>query len=168
MYKHKLKDKNALILLLFPIENRASKNKKNQTIFLLDHRGPSFDCQDINPCYLLQKVPRRVSPVDQVDWDDAKKERCNKYLKLHKLNYTSSDESKLSENESKCDTKRFVTKRLPWEGPRSREIKYLLDLVYRSFNSHVRSFQMQGVVSERFSLRGLSLQMTLNGSLRVV
>ena len=96
-------------------------------------------------------------------WDDAKKERCNKYLKLHKLNYTSSDESKLSESESKCDTKRFVTKRLPWEGPRSREIKYLLDLVYRSFNSHVRNFQMQGVVSERFSLRGLSLQMTLNG-----
>ena len=91
-----------------------------------------------------------------MDWDDAKKECCNKYLKLHKLNYTSSDESKLSENESKCGTKRFVTKRLPWEGPRLREIKYLLDLVYRSFNSHVRNFQMQGVVSERFSLRGLS------------
>ena len=163
MYKHKLKDKNSLILLLFPIENKASKNKENQTIFLLDHWGPSFDCQDINPCYLLQKVPRQVSPVDQMDWDDAKKECCNKYLKLHKLNYTSSDESKFSENESKCDTKSFVTKGLPWEGPRLREIKYLLDLVYRSCNSHVRNFQMQGVVSERFSLRGLSLQMTLNG-----
>ena len=167
MYKHKLKYKNALILLLFPIENRASKNKKNQTIFLLDHRGSSFDCQDINPCYLLQKVPRRVSPLDQVDWDDAKKERCNKYLKLHKLNYTSSDESKLSENESKCDTKRFVTKRLPWEGAKIEGDQIpswpRLQVFYRSFNSHVRNFQMQGVVSERFSLRGLSRQMTLNG-----
>ena len=86
MYKHKLKDKNALILLLFPIENRASKNKKNQTIFLLDHRGPSFDCQDINPCYLLQGV----SPLDQVDWDDAKKGVLQQVFeitqtKLHKL-----------------------------------------------------------------------------------
>lgn len=52
-----------------------------------------------------------------MDWDDAKKDRCQEYLTI---DYTSSDESELSEDESGVDVKRFVTKRLAWESPKLR------------------------------------------------
>ena len=69
--------------------------------------------------------------------------------------YTSSDESELSEDETGPDVKRFVTKRLAWEGPKLRELKDVLDLAHkRSLKPHVRNFQTERVVDERFSSRG--------------
>lgn len=84
-------------------------------------------------------------------WDEAKQEKCKKFLTTE---YTSSDESELSEDETGPDVKRFVTKRLAWEGPKLRELKDLLDLAYkRSLKPHVRNFQTERVVGERLSLR---------------
>ena len=51
--------------------------------------------------------------------------------------------------------KRLVTKRLAWEGPKLRELKDVLDLAHkRSLKPHVRNFQTERVVDERFSSRG--------------
>ncbi|CAH3032034.1 unnamed protein product, partial [Pocillopora meandrina] len=58
---------------------------------------------------MREKIARRVSAVDQIGWDEAKQERCKKFLIFE---YTSSDESELSEDETGPDVKRFVTKRL--------------------------------------------------------
>ena len=104
----------------------------------------------------MEKIARFGFPANSslIRGGGAKKERCKKYLNI---NYTSTDESELLEDESGCDRKRFVTKRLSWEGPKLREIKDFLDLVYRmSLNPHVRNFQTQRVVGERFSLRDSS------------
>ncbi|KAJ7383101.1 hypothetical protein OS493_030631 [Desmophyllum pertusum] len=99
-----------------------------------------------------EKSARRVAAIDQMDWDDAKKGRAKKGLGVE---YTSSDESEVSEDESDCDRKRFVTKRLSWEGPKLRELKDLLDLMYKSsLNTHVRNFQTERVVGDSLSLRG--------------
>lgn len=102
--------------------------------------------------YFLQKINRRVYAVDQEDWNVAQKERCKKFLTIE---YTSSDESELSEDDNGVDVKRFVTKRLAWEGPQLRELKDLLDLSYKkSLKPHVRNFQTERVVGERLSTRG--------------
>lgn len=58
---------------------------------------------------VFQKIAQRVSAVDQLGWDEAKQERCKKFLIFE---YTSSDESEFSEDETGPDVKRFVTKRL--------------------------------------------------------
>ena len=42
-----------------------------------------------------------------MDWNETKKNRCRRYLTVE---YTSSDESELSEDESGADTKRFGLK----------------------------------------------------------
>ena len=100
-----------------------------------------------------------------MDWNETKKNRCRRYLTVE---YTSSDESELSEDESGADTKRFVTKRLAWESSQLRELKDNLDLQYRRLLSpHVRNFQTQRVVGDRVSLRGPppnASQWALNGS----
>lgn len=53
---------------------------------------------------------------------------CCKFLTF---DYTSSDESEISEDENGEDAKRFVTKRLAWESSKLRELKDLLDRSYR-------------------------------------
>ena len=91
----------------------------------------------------VSKYPRRLH---------SKQGKCKKFLTVE---YTSSDESELSEDETGPDVKRFVTKRLAWEGPKLRELKDLLDLAYkRSLKPHVRNFQTERVVGERLSVRG--------------
>ncbi|PFX17313.1 hypothetical protein AWC38_SpisGene18364 [Stylophora pistillata] len=98
-----------------------------------------------------KKIARRVSAVDQMGWDEAKQEKRKKYLTIE---YTSSDESELSEDEAGPDVKRFVTKRLAWEGPKLRELKDVLDFAHkRSLKPHVRNFQTERVVGERLSSR---------------
>lgn len=122
-------------------------NMQNNNLFIV-----ITVCQDTNLCHFLQKSARRVAAIDQMDWDDAKKGRAKKGLGVE---YTSSDESEVSEDESDCDRKRFVTKRLSWEGPKLRELKDLLDLMYKSsLNTHVRNFQTERVVGDSLSLRG--------------
>ena len=102
--------------------------------------------------FILQKIARRISAINGMDWDDGKKEWCCKFLTF---DYTSSDESEISEDENGEDAKRFVTKRLAWESSKLRELKDLLDRSYRkSLNPHVRNFQTARVVGERFSVRG--------------
>lgn len=101
---------------------------------------------------LREKITRRVSAMEFLDWEDNKKERAKKFCTTE---YTSSDESELSEDETGPDVKRFVTKRLAWESPRLRELKDLLDLAYKkSLSHHVRNFQTQRVIGERVSSRG--------------
>ena len=102
--------------------------------------------------FLLQKIARRKAAVDTMDWEDTKKERCKKFLIA---NYTSSDESEMSEDENGHDVKRFVTKRLSWEGLKLRELEDLLDLAYkRSLSPHLRKLQTERVVGDKVSLRG--------------
>ena len=102
--------------------------------------------------FLLQKIARRKVAVDTMDWEDSKKERCKKFLIT---DYTSSDESEMSEDENGHDVKRFVTKRLSWEGLKLRELKDLLDLAYqRSLSPHLRNLQTERVFGNKVSLRG--------------
>lgn len=99
--------------------------------------------------YHLQKISRRCSAVDTLDWEEKKKERCKKFLVAE---YTSSDESEVSEDENGCNVKRFVVKRLSWESERLRELKDFLDFTYKkSLPPHVRHFQTERVVGERSS-----------------
>ncbi|XP_078378783.1 uncharacterized protein LOC144661938 [Oculina patagonica] len=101
---------------------------------------------------LREKIARRVSAIDKMDWEESKKARCKKFMTVE---YTSSDESELSEDEDGGDVKRFVTKRLAWEGPKLRELKDHLDLTYkRSLTPHVRNFQTQRVFGNKLSTRG--------------
>ena len=101
-----------------------------------------------------------MSTIGCLDWEDDKKQRVKKFCTIK---YTSSDESELSEDETGPDVKRFVTKRLAWERPRLRELKDLLDLTYKkSLSHHVRNFQTERVIGERFSSRP-PLLMSLNG-----
>ena len=76
--------------------------------------------------FILQKIARRISAINGMDWDDTKKERCCKFLTF---DYTSSDESEISEDENGEDAKRFVTKRLAWESSKLRELKDLTSTV---------------------------------------
>ena len=93
-----------------------------------------------------------MSAIEFLDWEDDKKQRVKTFCTIE---YTSSGESELSEDETGPDVKRFVTKRLAWEGPRLRELKDLLDLMYKkSLSHHVRNFQTQRVIGERFSSSG--------------
>ena len=100
----------------------------------------------------LQKISRRCSAVDIMDWEEKKKERCKNFLVP---DYTSSDESELSEDENGCNVKRFVVKRLSWESQRLRELKDSLDLTYKKslIPPHARRFQTERVVGERCSSR---------------
>ena len=119
---------------------------------LLRETRQFFEAKILILSCVFQKIARRVSSVDQIGWDEAKQERCKKFLIFE---YTSSDESELSEDETGPDVKRFVTKRLAWEGPKLRELKDVLDLAHkRSLKPHVRNFQTERVVDERFSSRG--------------
>lgn len=96
-----------------------------------------------------EKISRRCSAVDTLDWEEKKKERCKKFLVAE---YTSSDESEVSEDENGCNVKRFVVKRLSWESERLRELKDFLDFTYKkSLPPHVRHFQTERVVGERSS-----------------
>ena len=71
------------------------------------------------------------------------------------IEYTRSDDSELSEDETGPDVKRFVTKRLAWEGLKLRALKDVLDLAHkRLLKPHVRNFQTERVVGKRFSSRG--------------
>ena len=71
------------------------------------------------------------------------------------IEYTSSDNSELSKDETGPDVKRFVTKRLAWEGLKLRALKDVLDLAHkRLLKPHVRNFQTERVVGKRFSSRG--------------
>ena len=69
-------------------------------------------------CVSFAEIARRKAAVDTMDWEDTKKERCKKFLIA---DFTSSDESEMSEDENGHDVKRFVTKRLSWEGLNLRE-----------------------------------------------
>ena len=102
--------------------------------------------------FLLKKIAQRKAAVDTMDWEDTKKERCKKFLNA---DYTSSDESEMSEDENGHDVKRFVTKRLSWEGLKLRELKDVLDLAYkRCLSPHLRKLQTERVVGDKVSLRG--------------
>ena len=48
------------------------------------------------------------------------------------IDYTSSDESEHSEDEDERVIKRFITKRLSWEGSTLRDLKDSLDLYYKT------------------------------------
>ena len=97
--------------------------------------------------FRLQKIARRKAAVDTLDWEDSKKERCKKFLIA---DYTSSDESEMSEDENGLDVKRFVTKRLSWEGVKLTELKNFLDLAYkRSLSPHLRNLQTERVVGNK-------------------
>ncbi|XP_044168064.1 uncharacterized protein LOC122952075 isoform X1 [Acropora millepora] len=101
---------------------------------------------------LKEKIARRKAAVDTLDWEDSKKERCKKFLIA---DYTSSDESEMSEDENGLDVKRFVTKRLSWEGVKLTELKNFLDLAYnRSLSPHLKNLQTERVVGNKVSLRG--------------
>lgn len=57
-----------------------------------------------------RKVARRIAAIDQMtDWNDEKKEHGKKFLTIE---YTSSDESEVSDDENGPERKRFLTKRL--------------------------------------------------------
>lgn len=100
-----------------------------------------------------------MSAIGRLDWENDKKQRVKKFCTIE---YTSSDKSELSEDKT-GPGKRFVTKRLAWERPRLRELKDLLDLTYKkSLSHHVRNFQTERVIGERFSSRP-PLLMSLNG-----
>ena len=87
--------------------------------------------------------------MDAQDWDERKKERCKKFIVPE---YTSSDESEISEDENGCDVRGFAVKRLSWESERLRELKDLLGLSSKkSLPPHVRHFQTERVVGERSS-----------------
>ncbi|KAL9977675.1 hypothetical protein ACROYT_G015107 [Oculina patagonica] len=62
---------------------------------------------------LREKIAQRVSAVDQIDWEDGKKEQCKKFLTPE---YTNSDESDLLEDEDGADVKRFFDQKLACEG----------------------------------------------------
>ena len=100
----------------------------------------------------MQKIARRVAAVNQMNWEESKAERVKKFLTY---DYTSSDKSELSEDESGGEVKKIKTKRFSWEGTKLRELKDHLDLKYKlNLNPHVRKFQTQRVISGRFSQRG--------------
>lgn len=86
------------------------------------------------------------------DWNDEKKEHGKKVLTIE---YTSSDESEVSDDENGPERERFLTKGLAWESSTLRDFKDILDLKYKkSLKPHVRNFQTERVVSERVSARG--------------
>ncbi|CAH3020302.1 unnamed protein product, partial [Porites evermanni] len=66
-----------------------------------------------------EKIVRRVAVVERMGWDEAKREKVKKCLTI---DYTSSDESELSEDEDGGVIKRFITKRLSWEGSKLRDL----------------------------------------------
>ena len=100
----------------------------------------------------MQKIDRRIAVVEQMDWEEAGKERVKQYLTKE---YTSSDESEVSEDESGDTTKRFAVKRLSWEGRKLRELKDSLDLYYRrKLNQSSKRLQSERVLSNSFSQRG--------------
>ena len=100
----------------------------------------------------MQKIDRRIAVVEQMDWEEARKERVKQYLTKE---YTSSDESEVSEDESGDTTKRFAVKRLSWEGRKLRELKDSLDLYYRrKLNQSSKRLQSERVLSNSFSQRG--------------
>lgn len=55
----------------------------------------------------------QVAVVERMGWDEAKMDKVKKRLMME---YTSSDESELSDDEDGGVIKRFITKRLSWEG----------------------------------------------------
>lgn len=100
----------------------------------------------------MQKIDRRIAVVEQMDWEEARKERVKQYLTKE---HTSSDESEVSEDESGDTTKRFAVKRLSWEGRKLRELKDSLDLYYRrKLNQSSKRLQSERVLSDSFSQWG--------------
>lgn len=68
---------------------------------------------------------RPVAVVERMGWDEAKREKVKKCLTI---DYTSSDERELSEDEDGGVIKRSITKRLFWEDSKLRDLKDSLDL----------------------------------------
>ena len=96
---------------------------------------------------------RRVAVVDRMGWDEAKREKVKKCLTI---DYTSSDESELSEDEDGGVIKRFITKRLSWEGSKLRDLKDSLDLYYKTkLNPQRVKLQTERVFGEVFSQRSV-------------
>ena len=96
---------------------------------------------------------RRVAVVERMGWDEAKREKVKKCLTIV---YTSSDESELSEDEDGGMIKRFITKRLSWEGSKLRDLKDSLDLYYRTkLNPQQVKLQTERVLGEVFSQRSV-------------
>ena len=97
---------------------------------------------------------RRVAVVERMGWDEAKREKVKKCLTI---DYTSSDESELSEDEDGGVIKRFITKRLSWEGSKLRDLKDSLDLYYKTkLNPQRVKLQTERVFGEVFSQRFVS------------
>ena len=96
---------------------------------------------------------RRVAVVERMGWDEAKREKVKKCLTI---DYTSSDESELSEDEDGGVIKRFITKRLSWEGSKLRDLKDSLDLYYKTkLNPQRVKLQTEWVCGEVFSQRSV-------------
>ena len=96
---------------------------------------------------------RRVAVVERMGWDEAKREKVKKCLTI---DYTSSDESELSEDEDGGVIKRFITKRLSWEGSKLRDLKDSLDLYYKTkLNPQRVKLQTERVFGEVFSQRSV-------------
>ena len=97
---------------------------------------------------------RPVAVVERMGWDEAKREKVKKCLTI---DYTSSDESELSEDEDGGVIKRFITKRLSWEGSKLRDLKDSLDLYYKTkLNPQRVKLQTERVFGEVFSQRFVS------------
>lgn len=96
---------------------------------------------------------RRVAVVERMGWDEAKREKVKKCLTI---DYTSSDESELSEDEDGGVIKRFITKRLSWEGSKLRDLKDSLHLYYKTkLNPQRVKLQTERVFGEVFSQRSV-------------
>ena len=94
-----------------------------------------------------------VAVVERMGWDEAKREKVKKCLTI---DYTSSDESELSEDEDGGVIKRFITKRLSWEGSKLRDLKDSLDLYYKTkLNPQRVKLQTEWVFGEVFSQRSV-------------
>lgn len=70
------------------------------------------------------------------------------------IDYTSSDDSELSEDEDGGAIKRSITKRLSWEESKLRDLKDSLDLYYKTKRNPQRvKLQTERVFGEVFSQR---------------
>ena len=100
--------------------------------------------------FCLQKIDRQIAAVEQLGWEEAKKERVKICLTKE---CTSSDESEVSEDESGVTIKRFAVKRLSWEGRKLRDLKDSLDLYCRK-RMNPSSIRLQSERMLSFSQRG--------------
>ena len=75
-----------------------------------------------------QKKERRLATLKTMPWSKAKKEPIARALTLE---YTSSDESNLSEDENEVvQLTGYLVKKLPWERSTLTSVKQKLDQAY--------------------------------------